>query len=217
MNGSDVVLETQVDALLRRIARERESRCLQARQEAEQQVAALLRRARRDARERVRDAAREARRSIAAAVSDRRASLDTAARRAEQGALRRLLDTAWTQLPAALEARWSDPVSRRAWSRASALIARDLLRADAGWRVELDADAPEPLCDDVLGTVCEIVAPTAALERLPALGAGLRLRRGLACLDATVAGLLSSRERIEAELLAEFDRGGRPADGGVVA
>ena len=37
------------------------------------------------------------------------------------------------------------------------------------------------------------------------LGAGLRIRHGLACVDATTAGLLASRERIEAELLAELD------------
>ena len=38
------------------------------------------------------------------------------------------------------------------------------------------------------------------------LGAGLRIRAGDACLDATVAGLLAARERIAAELLAEFER-----------
>ena len=37
------------------------------------------------------------------------------------------------------------------------------------------------------------------------LGPGLRIRHGLACVDATAAGLLASRERIEAELLAELD------------
>ena len=34
----------------------------------------------------------------------------------------------------------------------------------------------------------------------------MRIRGGSACVDATVAGLLASRERVEAELLAEFDR-----------
>ena len=34
---------------------------------------------------------------------------------------------------------------------------------------------------------------------------GLRIRRGLACVDATITGLLASRERVEAELLAELD------------
>ncbi len=36
-------------------------------------------------------------------------------------------------------------------------------------------------------------------------GPGLRVRHGLACVDASVPGLLASRERIEAELLAELD------------
>ena len=38
------------------------------------------------------------------------------------------------------------------------------------------------------------------------LGAGLRIRAGDACIDATVAGLLAARERIASELLAEFER-----------
>ena len=37
------------------------------------------------------------------------------------------------------------------------------------------------------------------------LGAGLRIRAGDACLDATLAGLLAARERITSELLAEFE------------
>jgi len=44
------------------------------------------------------------------------------------------------------------------------------------------------------------------VRRAGSRGAGLRIRRRSACVDATVAGLLASRERVEAELLAEFDR-----------
>ena len=43
------------------------------------------------------------------------------------------------------------------------------------------------------------------MSRVANLGPGLRIRHGLACVDATAAGLLASRERIEAELLAELD------------
>ena len=44
-----------------------------------------------------------------------------------------------------------------------------------------------------------------AVRQVDGLGPGLRLRRGLACVDASVPGLLASRERVEAELLAELD------------
>ena len=45
----------------------------------------------------------------------------------------------------------------------------------------------------------------AEVRRIDGLGPGLRIRRGLACVDATITGLLASRERVEAELLAELD------------
>ena len=48
-------------------------------------------------------------------------------------------------------------------------------------------------------------ATPAAIREVKGLGPGLRIRRGLACVDATVPGLLASRERVEAELLAELD------------
>jgi len=38
----------------------------------------------------------------------------------------------------------------------------------------------------------------------PGLGAGLRIRAEGVCLDATIAGLLAQRERIEAMFLAEY-------------
>jgi len=44
-----------------------------------------------------------------------------------------------------------------------------------------------------------------AMREVATLGPGLRIRRGLATVDATTNGLLASRERIESELLAELD------------
>ena len=57
---------------------------------------------------------------------------------------------------------------------------------------------------DVLASLAAAGAPKVDLRRVDKLGAGLRIRGGLACVDATIAGLLASRERVEAELLAEL-------------
>jgi len=48
--------------------------------------------------------------------------------------------------------------------------------------------------------------PELRFREVPSLGAGLRIHAGRACVDATVGGLLASRERIESELLAELER-----------
>jgi vacuolar-type H+-ATPase subunit E/Vma4 len=197
------LLDAQTTALLRRLAREQESRVRRVRDEAEAQAQEIVRRARTEAWSRVRQAIAETRRADAAAIARRRAALETASRRARQSTLRELLERAWHALPAALQSRWSQPEARLRWCDAACAAAgRSLLQLDRV-QVELDAnDAP-------------IVAPVIAARMAPrsevsvvavsGLGAGLRLRAGNACVDATVPGLLAARERITAELLAEFE------------
>ena len=108
-------------------------------------------------------------------------------------------------LSGALEAVWRQEDGRRDWCEAACELAARMLHAAAGLQVEIDAAAP----GDVEGFVVRgLRAAGRAIELRPvqALGAGLRIRVGRACMDATVAGLLSSRERVEAELLAELER-----------
>jgi hypothetical protein len=80
------------------------------------------------------------------------------------------------------------------------------LQAGQGYTVEMDAAVP----DDVRKVVDEALrqpsGPELRFREVPSLGAGLRIHAGRACVDATVGGLLASRERIESELLAELER-----------
>jgi hypothetical protein len=77
-------------------------------------------------------------------------------------------------------------------------------------RVQVELDATHA---SILGPVIAArMAPhsTVTVLAVAGLGAGLRLRAGNACIDATLHGLLAARERITAELLAEFEnRAGR--------
>jgi hypothetical protein len=203
--SSETVLEAQTVALLRRLAREQDMRTRRARDEADDQAREMVRRARGEARVRVHQAVLDTRRELELAVARRKAAIDTRERRARQAMLRRLLDDAWQRLPSALEQRWACPDARVAWCRAAcAQAVGSLLRLeqvaielDPRWAGELDA------------TVRACFAETkAAIEIAPVagLGAGLRIRAGNACLDATVGGLVAARERIAAGLLAEVDR-----------
>ena len=75
---------------------------------------------------------------------------------------------------------------------------------DGQFSVEIDAQGPAD-AGDVASRALQESGKVAAVARVADLGPGLRIRHGLACVDATARGLLASRERVEAELLAEID------------
>ena len=206
MNDVVSVLQTQTEALLRRVSREQESRELVIRKGAEDQSAAIVVRARQEARARLRQAIDEERRQIERAIGERRAALDTAARRAEQATLRALIERAWERLPHAVAARWQDPVSRERWIAAACACASRSLRPQASYVIEIDADDGAAVAETASASLRTTGLEPVEVRRIAGLGAGLRIRGGSACVDATVAGLLASREQVEAELLAEFDR-----------
>jgi len=203
MSASGGIVQVQMEALLRRVAREQEMLTRRARDAADEQSRGIVARAREEARERTRQAAGEARQSVDRALADRRAALETTARQREQSLLRGLMDSAWQALPAALVDAWRDPPARREWCESACALARRTVLGDGPFTVEFDAAAPSEVAECATQALQESGAAT-RLDRIAGLGPGLRLRRGLACVDATVPGLLASRERIEAELLAEL-------------
>jgi hypothetical protein len=206
MNAPQSIVETQTDALLRRVAREQETRCRHAREAAEEQAQALVRRAWEEARVRLRQAFQEERRSVEQTLADRRAAHDTAARRRSQSSLRAVIDEAWDSLPAALAASWSRADARERWCRAACSAAVKALDPAQGRVLEIDAQAAQDVESVVQAALAAWTGLGLEVRRLAGLGPGLRIRCGRACVDATVPGLLASRERIESELLAEMER-----------
>jgi hypothetical protein len=199
------IVQAQAEALLRLLAREQEIQTRRARDVAEAQGRSLVARAREEAGARTRAAAQEARAALERALQERRAALDTATRRREQALLRGLLDEAWSALPGALAGVWQEAASRRAWCEAAADFARRTLLGSGAYTVELDALAPDDAADTALRPLRAEGSDGALLDPKADLGPGLRIRRGLACVDATLPGLLASRDRVEAELLAELE------------
>jgi hypothetical protein len=204
MNDVESLLEAQTTALLRRLGREQESRTRRIRDEAGTQAADIVRRTRAEARTRVHQAVVDTRRDDEMALARRRAALDTQARRSRQTTLRELLDRAWQALPAALQSRWLDAAARERWCDAACVSASRSLRHLDRLQVEID---PRWLAE-VGPLVRSRLEGASKVDLVPmdGLGAGLRIRAGDACIDATVAGLLAARERIASELLAEFER-----------
>jgi hypothetical protein len=203
MNDVESLLEAQTTALLRRLGREQESRTRHIRDEAGTQAADIVHRARVEARTRVHQAVVDTRREDEMALARRRAARDTQARRSRQATLRELLDRAWQALPTALQSRWLDATARERWCDAACVSARRSLRHLDRLQVEVD---PQWLAH--VGPLARnrLEGPSKVdVTATDGLGAGLRIRAGDACIDATVAGLLAARERIASELLAEFE------------
>jgi hypothetical protein len=115
------------------------------------------------------------------------------------------MDSAWQALPAALVAVWQDADSRRRWCEAACAVARRTLTGSGGFAIEVDAALAADAAAQAERCLLEQGDAAVEVREVDGLGPGLRLRRGLACVDASVPGLLASRERVEAELLAELD------------
>ncbi|MFO1408154.1 MAG: hypothetical protein U1F08_11565 [Steroidobacteraceae bacterium] len=201
------VVDAQTDALLRRVARECDSRCRRALGAADEQAAAIVARAHADARARVRQAVADERAAVALALGARRAALDTARRQATQAAVRSALDDAWAAMPGALQSVWDSPDARARWCRSARAAAEAVIETEAPREVEIDAAA-----DDATEAAVRAAFDDGpyALRRVDGLGAGLRVRAGRARVDASWRGLLASRERVESALLAEILGGDAP-------
>jgi len=206
MNAPLTVLATQTEALLGRVAREEEQRTRRVREEAAEQARTIVVRARAEARQRLRQAVEEERRELARAIADRSAALDTEARRAEQAMLRSLIEGAWQRLPAAVAARWEDAPAREEWVRAACEFAVRSLRSHAAITVEIDPGNGRAAGEQARALLDAAGLDSVEVREVAGLGPGLRIASGGACVDATVGGILASRERVESELLAEFDR-----------
>jgi hypothetical protein len=206
MSTPEGIVQAQTEALLRRVAREQESRCRRARDAAQEQASSIVARAWEEARTRLRQAVEEERRAVDKALADRRAALETAARQREQAVLRELMDDAWRDLPGTLASSWQRDDARREWCAAACAVAVRALQADQGYTVEIDAALEEDARKVVDQALRHASGPEVRFREVPSLGAGLRIHAGRACVDATVGGLLASRERIESELLAELER-----------
>ena len=206
MSTPQSIVEAQTEALLRRLAREQESRCRRTLDAAHEQARAIVARAWEEARVRLRQAVEEERRAVDKALADRRASLETVRRRAEQSVLRELMDSAWTELPRTLAAAWDRPELRREWCQAACRLATRTVPRGASFIVELDDTESVETSRIAVAGLNGDSGSQVETRRIAALGAGLRIRSGRVCVDATVLGLLATRERIESELLAELER-----------
>ncbi len=200
-------LDAQVEALLQRVAADRDRRCAPLRASTEQQVRELLRSARKEALANVREAIARERKHAEHALRQAQASAALEVRQRAQQATHVLLEAMWTAIIGVFEARWADAARRKSWLQAAVRQGQALL-SERTWRIEHGAGWTE----DERGALVRIAAgveeggPPREVELAcdPEMRAGIRIRTQGVCLDATVAGLLASRAQIESEFLAQY-------------
>jgi hypothetical protein len=203
--GPASIIDAQVEALLQRVTEDRDRRCAQLRADACTQARAILRAGRKEARDAVADAVARERKHGEQILRQARANAVLEQRQHDQQEIRQMLQEMWRTVVSVLESRWVDPVRRKSWTEAAVRQAQLLLNAPA-WHIEHGGLPREEL--DALATLASGAGRSGArgveMAGDDRIRAGIRIRAGGACLDATTAGLLASRAQVESDFLAQF-------------
>jgi hypothetical protein len=199
------ILDLQVESVLGALKAEQDRRCREIEGAASRKAEQLLAESRDRMRKRMHKAVAEERQRRETALLDARHRIETAGRRRVQRHYREFLHAASPRLTAEMEARWRDEASRRAWCEMAIGEAADRLAGDP-WTVE------HPVAwagEDTKWLEQAFQArelPKPGLVEDVGIAAGLRIRLGPACLDATVEGLMASIAAVEGRLLAAWER-----------
>jgi vacuolar-type H+-ATPase subunit E/Vma4 len=197
-------LNTQAEALLlQRVTDDRERRCTGIRAAAESQAKQIVRSARTEARNNVHNAVIQERARMDLGLRQATARADIEVRRRERQKSRELLEQMWAAIADSLESRWREPALRRAWIDAAMSQAGALLSGRA-WLIEVGSDWTEQERGDLTDRARGRGARTVEWSLHAAMPAGLKIRAGSVCVDATVPGLLAQRDAIEAAFLVEY-------------
>ena len=199
------ILDLQVRSVLEALDAQQDVRCREIESAAARKAKQLLNETRHRMRERVHRAVTEERQRRETALLEARHRIETSRRRRVQAHYRDFLQHAMPLLQAELEQRWHDTETRRSWCEMLLGEAADRLPEER-WTIE----HPE----DWSGGDTQWLAQAFAARDLPKpafvadaeIAAGLRVRLGPACLDATLDGLLANRDAVGARLLAAWER-----------
>ncbi len=205
--GPGSILDAQVEALLLRVAADRDRRCAELQASTALQARELERSARKEALANVREAIKRERRHAEQTLRQAQAGASLQVRQRAQQATRLLLTSMWAAIVGVLDARWADAARRKSWLQAAVRQAQGLL-SERTWRIEHGEGWTEDERTALakLSAAGEDRGPAREVELVcdPTVRAGIRIRTSGACLDATAAGLLVSRAQIESEFLAQY-------------
>jgi hypothetical protein len=205
MNTFEGILDLQVQSVIDALLAQQQRSCRGIEIEASRKAEQLLADSRRRMRDRVHEAVVEERQRRETALLDSRHRIETAGRRRVQQRYREFLHEAMPRLREELEKRWRDTGTRRAWC--------EMLIGEAASglpRVAWAVEHPAAWSGDDARWLQQAFAarglPEPELRQDTGIAAGLRVRLGAACVDATLDGLVVKVHAIEARLLAAWER-----------
>lgn len=197
-------IATALHDLLEVVANDRQERCQEILGRADADAGELLASARADARRRLRAAAQAERARGRQLLADAQARLQAAERQRNQRLAALAVGEGMSLLDAALQARWRNAAARRRWlALASERAAACLARHD--WLLRHPEDLADHERDWLLAQVAALGVPGARCEATADIAAGIEIRAGDTCLDATAAGLLADRPAVEGRLLHHLE------------
>jgi hypothetical protein len=200
VNGA---LDTQARALLQRVTEDSDRRCAALHAAAESQATQILRVARTNARSNVSTAVIQERARMDFGLRQAAARADLELRRRERLKSRELLEKMWAAMSGILEDRWRQPALRRAWVDAVMSQAAAILGGRA-WLIEVASDWSEQERGEFTDRALKRGAGSVEYSQQADMAAGLKIRCGSVCVDATVPALLVQRDAVEAAFLAEY-------------
>lgn len=207
MTEFEGVLGYQVRTMLDGIALDVKARRQTMLDTAQQRARELLAQTRRQARQRVHQAVSEERQLLAKNLDKTRAALASRQRRRQQALDVERLERGRALLGEALRIRWENPETRADWVRAVIDDAKVILQP-GNWHVQYPDGIDEAwitglIADQMSGQDSD---PTGnnTIRAVPDINGGLRILRGAACLEMTIAGLMARADELSSELLAEI-------------
>ncbi|UCC15038.1 MAG: hypothetical protein JSW21_03560 [Gammaproteobacteria bacterium] len=197
------IVDVQVQAMLKGIEEDLQSRREALLDDARQQARALLRNARRQARWRMSQAVAEERDQRDRSLQRAGAALASRIRRKRQALDKEQLALGHESLRQALLERWNDAKARSAWADTLLAEAAALL-SNSDWQIEF----PAALDPDEAARILGAPGPDVSVQLTASadIEAGFRLRHEDAQLDMSVTGLLAQVDEMAGELLAEIHR-----------
>lgn len=206
-SDSDMQADTEtLEHLLGVVVENREKRCLELREKAQQQASEIIRQAYSKGRLRMHYHIEALREKYRVRVTAATARNQTLLRRQHQKEDRAMLDVAWPLLREAMLALWNDPVSRHKWLDTAIASASTELR-EHGWRIE----HPPGLGGEDIKKINQSFSR--AKDQRPELSgsedieAGIRIIAKGTVVDATLEGLLQQKTAIEARIIARIRQG----------
>jgi len=193
------IVDAQLQRLLEIVSDFRQQQCDELLRQAQLQSRQMVRHTYHNARARLRNHILEDRQQLAESVSATRARRHTFSMQQKHQANRKFLNDSWELLKQRLTQRWQQPQNRQLWIQGVVEVALQYLSSTA-WQID---HGKQWSASDKKQLIEAVSDKSLTFKELESIDAGILIKSGGATVDGTLDGLLSDRERIESEFLAQ--------------